>query len=78
MILNYINKAALPQLKSEVLCGSSPPISFLKLLNLTKPFRKREVIWHFGDQQGIPTFFEDRGRASTLNSIFAFKILENL
>tara|TARA_R100001443_G_scaffold10131_1_gene19658 strand:+ start:344 stop:580 length:237 start_codon:yes stop_codon:yes gene_type:complete len=78
MILNWTNKAALPHLKSEVLCGSSPPIGFLKLSNLTKPFRKREVIWHFGDQQGIPTFFEDRGREDTLDSIFAFKILENL
>ena len=78
MILNWTNKATLPHLKSEVLCGSSPPIGFLKLLNLTKPFRKREVIWHFGDQQGLPTFFEDRGREDTLDSIFAFKILENL
>ena len=78
MILNNNNEAVLPQLKNEVLCGSSPPIGFLKLLNLTKPFRKREVIWHFGDQQGIPTFFEDRGREDTLDSIFAFKILENL
>ena len=78
MILNWTNKATLPHLKSEVLCGSSPPIGFLKLLNLTKPFRKREVIWHFGDQQGIPTFFEDRGREDTVASIFAFKILENL
>jgi hypothetical protein len=78
MILNWTNKATLPHLKSEVLCGSSPPIGFLKLLNLTKPFRKREVIWHFGDQQGIPTFFEDRGREDTLDLIFAFKILENL
>ena len=55
-----MNKAALPQLKSKVLCGSSPPIGFLKLLNLTKPFRKREVIWHFGDQQGIPMVLEHR------------------
>ena len=78
MILNWTNKATLPHLKSEGLCGGSPPLGFLKLLNLTKPFRKREVIWHFGDQQGIPTFFEDRGREDTLDSIFAFKILENL
>ena len=54
------------------------PIGFWIFLNLQNGFRKREVIWHFGDQQGIPTFFEDRGREDTLDLIFAFKILENL
>ena len=34
------------------------PIGFWIFLNLQKPFRKREVIWHFGDQQGIPTVLE--------------------
>jgi hypothetical protein len=34
------------------------PIGFWILLNLQKGFRKREVIWHFGDQQGIPMVLE--------------------
>ena len=34
------------------------PIGFWKLLNLRFGFRKREVIWHFGDQQGIPMVLE--------------------
>tara|TARA_R110000737_G_scaffold47351_2_gene67339 strand:+ start:779 stop:895 length:117 start_codon:yes stop_codon:yes gene_type:complete len=36
MILNYPNKAALPQLKSEVLCGSSPAYRFLGIVKLGK------------------------------------------
>jgi len=35
------------------------PIGFWKLLNLRFGFRKREVIWHFGDQQGIPMVLDD-------------------
>ena len=34
------------------------PIGFWILLNLRFGFRKREVIWHFGDQQGIPMVLE--------------------
>ena len=65
MILNYTNKAVLPYLKSEVLCGWSPPIGFLKMLNLTKPFRKTQGIWGWGDQQVIPTIFDDAGWSNT-------------
>jgi hypothetical protein len=36
------------------------PIGFWILLNLRFGFRKREVIWHFGDQQGIPMVLEHR------------------
>ena len=36
------------------------PIGFWILLNLQNGFRKREVIWHFGDQQGIPMVLEHR------------------
>ena len=39
------------------------PIGFWKLLNLRNGFRKREVIWHFGDQQGIPTVLGFTGAA---------------
>ena len=35
------------------------PIGFWKLLNLRFGFRKREVIWHFGDQQGIATVLDN-------------------
>jgi hypothetical protein len=34
------------------------PIGFWILLNLQNGFSKREVIWHFGDQQGIPMVLE--------------------